>query len=198
MIRINLLGLKKEVTRSRMPSVSVEGAKATALLVVILAVAVALLAGHYYKLTNEKAQLDKELAAAETEKARLAQVKTAYEEFQKRTQLLSRRINIIEGLKKAQTGPVTLLSTLANTVEASGPLWLTSFGNEGARINLEGVANSVNTVADFITNLKRCGQFKNVEIKETYEDSQLKDVSTFFFSVSAELVAAQPAGGGKS
>jgi Tfp pilus assembly protein PilN len=196
MIRINLLGLKKEVTRSRMPSISMEGAKATALFVVILALAVLGLAGHYWMLNSEKVKLDDEMKMAEAEKARLARVKAEYEQFQKATQALERRINIIEGLKRAQTGPVTLLNTLAATVESSGPIWLTSFDAEANKITMAGVANSVNTVADFITNLKNCGQFKNVEIKESYQDASSKQVMMFLFSITADVVAPQSSGGG--
>jgi Tfp pilus assembly protein PilN len=196
MIRINLLGLKKEVSKSRMPSISMEGAKATALFVVILALAVLGLAGHYWMLSSEKAKLDDEMKVAEAEKARLARVKAEYEQFQKATQALQRRINIIEGLKKAQTGPVVLLSTLATTVESSGPIGLASFDAETNKITMGGVANSVNTVADFITNLKSCGQFKNVEIKEWYQDPSIKVVSIFVFSITADVVAPQPSGGG--
>lgn len=197
MIRINLLGMKKEVSKSRMPSISMEGAKATALFVVILALAVLGLVGHYWMLSSEKAKLDDEMKAAETEKARLARVKAEYEQFQKATQALQRRINIIEGLKKAQTGPVVLLNTLAATVESSGPIWLTSFdADDKNKITMAGVANSVNTVADFITNLKKCGQFKNVEIKESYQDASSKEVMMFMFSITADLVTAQPSGGG--
>jgi len=199
MIRINLLGLKKEVDRKGigMPSISMEGAKATALFVVILALAVLGLAGHYWMVSSEKAKLEDEMKMAEAEKARLARVKAEYEQFQKATQALQRRINIIEGLKKAQTGPVTLLNTLAATVESSGPIWLTSFdADDKNKITMAGVANSVNTVADFITNLKSCGQFKNVEIRESYQDSSSKEVMMFVFSITADLVTTQPSGGG--
>jgi Tfp pilus assembly protein PilN len=196
MIRINLLGLRKEVSKSRMPSISMEGAKATALFVVILALAVLGLAGHYWMLSSEKVKLEDEMKMAEAEKARLARVKAEYEQFQKATQALQRRINIIEGLKKAQTGPVTLLNTLAATVESSGPIWLTSFDAEANKITMAGVANSVNTVADFITNLKNCGQFKNVEIKESYQDASSKQVTMFLFSITADVVAPQSSGGG--
>lgn len=197
MIRINLLGLKKEVSKSRMPSISMEGAKATALFVVILALAVLGLAGHYWMLSSEKVKLEDEMKMAEAEKARLARVKAEYEQFQKATQALQRRINIIEGLKKAQTGPVVLLNTLAATLESSGPIWLAGFEvDDKNKIVMAGVANSVNTVADFVTNLKSCGQFKNVEITELFQEPSSKQVELFIFAVSAEMVPPEPSGGG--
>jgi len=201
MIRINLLGLKKEAAKKGMgmPSISMEGAKATALFVVILALAVLGLAGHYWMLSSEKAKLDGEMKVAEAEKARLARVKTEYEQFLKASQALQKRISIIEGLKQAQTGPVVLLNTLAATVESSGPIWLGAVEvDDKNKIIMAGIANSVNTVADFVTNLKSCGQFKNVEITEWYQDPSSKQVDIFFFAVSAVVVTPQPSGGGKS
>jgi Tfp pilus assembly protein PilN len=196
MIRINLLGLKKEVAKKGMPSISMEGAKATALFVVIVALAVLGLAAHYWMLSSEKVKLDEEMKTAEAEKARLSRVKAEYEQFQKANQAYERRINIIEGLKNAQTGPVTLLTTLAATVESSGPIWLTTFDAEASKITMAGVANSVNTVADFVTNLKNCGQFKNVEIKDWYQDASAKEVPIFLFSITADLATPQSSGGG--
>jgi Tfp pilus assembly protein PilN len=196
MIRINLLGLRKEVAKSRMPSISMEGAKATALFVIILALAVLGLVGHYWMLSSEKAKLDDGMKVAEAEKARLARVKAEYEQFQTATQALQRRINIIEGLKNAQTGPVTLLNTLAATVESSGPIWLAGFEvDDKNKIVMAGVANSVNTVADFITNLKSCGQFKNVEITELFQEPSSKQVDLFVFAVSVEMATPEPSGG---
>ena len=177
-----------------MPSVSMEGAKATAVFVVIVALAVLFLAGHYTVLDREKATLDKQLSDARAEKATLDNLKRQVEEFEKKKQLLTRKINIIEALKKNQTGPVTMLNALATTVESSGTLWLTSFTNDGAKISVDGVAGNVNTVADFITNLKRSGYFKNVEIQQSYEDDT-KAISTFVFSITAEIAGSEPPAG---
>jgi Tfp pilus assembly protein PilN len=192
MIRINLLGLKKDTTRSRMPSVSFEGAKSTVIFAVVLVLAVGVLAGRYLLLTSEGERLRTEIKAADAEKTRLARVKTELDQFEQRRELLTHRISMIEALKKDQTGPVNALNALADTVEASGTLWLTAFDTTGRRLRIDGVAASVKTVADFITNLNRSGQFANVEIRDTYEDDRNKDLTVFMFSITAEMAQAGP------
>jgi len=191
MIRINLLGTKKEKSRTRMPSVSMEGAKATALFVIIVLAAVAVLGVHYTRLNSEYTRLNEDLRKAEAEKRRLQAVKAQFDENVTKKQLLTRKHDIIAALTRNQTGPVTMLNALAATVESSGTLWLTSFTNDGSKVSLDGVAGNVTTVADFITNLKRSGYFKNVEIKESYEDDT-KVVSTFVFSITADIAGAEP------
>ncbi len=191
MIRINLLGIKREKVKTRMPSVSVEGAKATVVFVIIVVAAVAALGVHYTMLSSENTTLNEELRKAEAEKRRLQAVKEQVDAFEKKKALLTKKINIIEALKRNQTGPVTMLNALANTVQSSGTLWLTSFTNDGNKIAVNGIAGNVNTVADFITNLKRSGYFKNVEIAQSYEE-ETSGVSTFVFTISAEVAPPEP------
>ncbi len=197
MIRINLLGIKKEKAGTRMPSVSVEGAKATALFVVIALLAVGWIGFRYTTLTSENARLNEDLRKAQAEKQRLQAVKEQVDAFEKKKQLLTKKINIIETLKRNQTGPVTMLNALANTVQSSGTLWLTSFTNDGTKIAVNGIAGNVNTVADFITNLKRSSYFKNVEIAQSYEEETPGGGSTFVFTISADVAPpeAPPATG---
>jgi Tfp pilus assembly protein PilN len=72
-------------------------------------------------------------------------------------------------------------------VAASKTLWLTTFDNTGNRLNMAGLATSVNAVADFIGNLKRTGYFNNVEIREIIQGSVMAGVTTFGFSLGVEL-----------
>ncbi len=198
MIRINLLGIKKEARRAAGPAVSLEGAKLTGLALVFIGLGVAVVVGHYWYLEKETARLQVELKKAQDEQKRLEQVKAQLAENQKRHDILKQRNDVIDKLVRAKTGPVEMLNSLANVVQASGPMWLTNFDNNGDRVTIEGVANSVDTVANFIGNMKRSGYFKNVEIKESYQDDKNKDVANFVFQLSAELAlpASQAAAAG--
>ena len=53
-------------------------------------------------------------------------------------------------------------------------------------MNLEGMALSTDAVANLITNLQKTGYFKNIEIKETYQDEQIKDMQAFQFTLTCE------------
>jgi len=189
MIRINLSGAKKEVKKAGGgPSVSLEGAKLTLFFVGFLLLGLGYVAGRYYQLQSKGTELDEKIVVAEKEKARLATVKAQYEQQEAYKRDLSRRIDIIEGLKRGQTGPVEMLNQLAGAVQANKTLWLTSFDNVGNRVNMVGSAISVTAVADFINTLKRTGYFSNVEIREAYQDDRSAAMTTFLFTLTAELV----------
>jgi type IV pilus assembly protein PilN len=190
MIRINLLGGRKEVARA--PAVSVEGAKLTVLLVIVL-VAAGVLVFDWQRISSQKAKLDKRMADAQTEKARLEGIKKQHDQYLQYKQTLEDRIDIIQELQDKKTGPVRLLNTVVNTVGLSEHLWLTSFSGKDDRVSMNGVADSVNTVADFITNLKRSGRFKSVEIQQSYQEDQIKGFPTFVFSINAEWAQLTPA-----
>lgn len=56
---------------------------------------------------------------------------------------------------------------------------------------MEGASASVNSVANFITALKRSGYFQKVEIKETKQDDRNSGIQTFLFQMSAEISPPQ-------
>ena len=47
-------------------------------------------------------------------------------------------------------------------------------------------ALSTNAVANLIANLQKTGFFSNVEIKETFQDDQIKDMQAFQFTLTCE------------
>jgi Tfp pilus assembly protein PilN len=69
---------------------------------------------------------------------------------------------------------------------------------KGNNLAIEGASASINSVANFITALKRSGYFQKVEIKESKQDDKNLAVQTFMFSITAEItpppiVQARPA-----
>jgi Tfp pilus assembly protein PilN len=89
-------------------------------------------------------------------------------------------------LRAAQTGPVNLLNTVGSTVNNTEAVWLNTMKDQGASIDIEGLALSQDAVANLITNLQKTGFFKNVEIKETFQDDSVKDMQAFLFTLSCE------------
>jgi Tfp pilus assembly protein PilN len=61
----------------------------------------------------------------------------------------------------------------------------------GNTITFDGEASSVNAVANFLTQMKRSGYFDKVEIKEAKENDIVKSVTTFAFSMTAEIASSQ-------
>jgi len=58
--------------------------------------------------------------------------------------------------------------------------------DQGASIAIDGTALSTDAVANLIANLQKTGYFKNIEIKETYQDEHVKDMQAFQFTLTCE------------
>ena len=72
------------------------------------------------------------------EKARLEQLKTQVDEFERQKGVLQQRINVIEQLQRNRTGGQELLDALANTVTRTDTLWLTSLDRKGDGLTIHG------------------------------------------------------------
>jgi len=103
-------------------------------------------------------------------------------------------VTTIEQLQKDRTGGQELLDQVANTVSRAENLWLTSMKKSGTTVTFEGSAASINSVANFITALKRSGYFQKIEIKESKQDDK-NTVQTFLFTINAEIAPNGPAAG---
>ncbi|HUN88014.1 MAG TPA: PilN domain-containing protein [Terriglobales bacterium] len=187
MIRINLLGVPRKKAKSRGPVISVGGGVNMTLVGVVILGAVA--AGNYYyynQLNADTQKLQTELTAAKNDNLRLSQIKARYTERQKQFDLYDHRVKVIHQLQESQTGPLDLMATIANTVNNTDAVWLSTMNEDGNNINLSGTALSATAVANLLTNLKKSDYFKTVEIKETHQDEGVKDMQAFQFSIVCE------------
>jgi Tfp pilus assembly protein PilN len=194
MIRINLLGVPKKTTRGgrRASTVAATGGggegSSTLVLGLIFAGALAVLIGlaHVW-VQREHVVLEKNLQKAQMENQRLADVKAKYEASKKKADLYERRVRVIDELKSAQSGPVDLLNLVADTINSTDAVWLDTMTNDGKTLNFTGMALSPNSVADLMANLRKTGAFRTVEIKETSQDSAVKEVQAFKFELICEM-----------
>ena len=198
MIKINLLGLKKEIKKSAAPQVSLAGTALSAALVVFLLAGLGWDYYRYYTLNSDTDKIAADFAKANKEKARLEGVKKQYQALQDNKALLVKQIDVISALERGRTGPVEMLASLANTVVSTKTMWLTTFENTADKVHMTGFATSADTVADFLRNLKDTGQFTNIELKDTAQaDNKDLGFSTFQFEVTAQLTNVPQTGSGK-
>jgi type IV pilus assembly protein PilN len=185
MIRINLLGqIRPKAARRPVDT----GAAMPVVFIGAGLILGALVLGFFYftwqnQLNKENAEI-KRLTAQKTE---LEQTKQQVELFEKQKDLLQRRVSTIEQLQRDRTGGQELLDMVANTVSRTENLWLTEMVRKGSVLSMEGTSASVNSVANFITALKRSGYFQKVEIKEAKQDDKNTAVQSFAFQISAEI-----------
>jgi type IV pilus assembly protein PilN len=188
MIRINLLGISKPKKGKRGgggPAMSVEGPSILIVGVVLIAIS---LAGSYfyYNVANKHHdELTASLTKADDRIHQLSGIKTKYEEKDKQAKMLQKRFDVIDQLRAAQKGPVELLATLGDTVNSSEAVWLNTMKDDGGSVTLDGVALSNVALANLMTNLKKTGYFKNVELKETLQ-GDFKNIQTFNFTLVCE------------
>jgi type IV pilus assembly protein PilN len=152
----------------------------------VLLIAVAINAGYWYQLDREKKSIEVKARVAEQKNRELAEIKAKYLERQKQADSYKRRVDVIDQLRANQTGPVNLLSTIGDTVNSTEAVWLTSMQDQGANVAIDGTALSSDAVANLISNLQKTGYFRNIEIKETSQDSAVKDMQAFQFTLTCE------------
>jgi Tfp pilus assembly protein PilN len=141
---------------------------------------------YWYRLDHQAKAIEAHMKVAEQKNRELADVKARFLERQTQANNYKRRVDVIDGLRTNQTGPVNLLAMLGETVNNTEAVWLSKMDDSGTSVNLEGTALSADAVANLIANLQKTGFFKNVEIKETYQDEQIKDMQAFQFTLTCE------------
>jgi Tfp pilus assembly protein PilN len=190
MIRINLLGVPRKVKggkRPSAPSMPGEGSSTIVLVVGFLALLLVGIMGSWYWVTQlERPKLQRNLQVAIAENQRLADVKIRYEASQRKADMFKRRLKVIDDLKEAQKGPFDLLNRVADTVNKTDAVWLEAMTDDGRSIDFTGMALSADAVADLMANLRKSGAFKSVEIKETAQDSSVRELQAFKFELICE------------
>ena len=193
MIRINLLGApkpkgkNKSVAAVSVPSVDLSSLGTPVIWVVVVLIIAGLLnAGYWYKLDREKKSLAAQMRVAEQKNRELADIKARYVERQKQADAYKRRVDVIDQLRKNQSGPVSLLAMIGDTVSDTEAVWLNSMQDQGANVAIDGMALSSDAVANLISNLQKTGFFRNIEIKETFQDESVHDMQAFTFTLTCE------------
>lgn len=191
MIRINLLGTPKAKNRrggaAAAPAIEMGdvGSPMVKMLVAI-ALTIAINGFTWFRLDRQAQSIDAKMKVAEQTNRELSDVKAKYLERQKEADNYKRRVDVIDQLRKGQSGPVELLNTIASTVNGTEAVWFNTMKDQGANISIEGMALSTDAVANLIANLQKTGYFKNIEIKETYQDDTVKDMQAFQFTLTCE------------
>jgi Tfp pilus assembly protein PilN len=192
MIRINLLGIpkaKRGGKRAAAPTSVGEGPSTSLLVIIFVILLSAGLWGWYNVVQKQRDSLTVELKKATAENLRLSEVKAKYEAERRKSEQFEQRFKVIDQLKTAQTGPVSMLSMVADTITKTDQVWLEAMTDDGKIIDFSGLALSPNAVANLMANLEKSGKFKSVEIKETSQAAEIKELQAFKFELLCEKLA---------
>ncbi|HTD24107.1 MAG TPA: PilN domain-containing protein [Terriglobales bacterium] len=199
MIKINLLGAPKPKRGGKRVATTTvtditgmgggggEGPNPIVIILVFLVVAI-LAVGYFYLQASSKAKkLQDEIAKEDQENRRLSAVKAKYDQEQRVRDNYERRVKVIDDLRANQSGgPVNLLTMIGDTVNNTDAVWLNTMQDKGPNIAIEGTALSSTAVANLIKNLQKTGYFKSVEMTETVQDPNSKDLQEFTFKLTCE------------
>jgi type IV pilus assembly protein PilN len=174
MIRINLLGQASgpAAPRDRAPT----GPKAPSqgggylLAILILGGALGFIAWRTLSAQQQISKLDQDIQYFTQEKARLQAVIAQVNEYEAKVKRLEEKENLIERLKRERTGPVHMLDELS--AQLPDFIWLTGMSQTPGSINVEGVAASYVSIADYIRKLEDTAYFQNVELVDARQEKE--------------------------
>jgi type IV pilus assembly protein PilN len=151
MIRINLLGVERKQARKAAGPTFDIGQKLTVACSLVLVVGVLGIGYWYWWLNESSARVDREIAAANAEAARLRSLLTEVTQFETRRAQLTQRVQLIEQLRGGQAVPVQLLDHVSRSLPDM--LWLTSMEQNGPELKIQGQTTTLIALSDFVANL---------------------------------------------
>ncbi|MEO8274647.1 MAG: PilN domain-containing protein [Thermoanaerobaculia bacterium] len=165
MIKINLLAEGKRPVVARKAKSALGGggggggAREVGNLLLVTGVVAGLLAGGawFFLVQSKLSQKEKEVQTAEKEVEELKQVIKEVDDYKIKKTELERKIDVINGLKANQRGPVQIMDQVSRSLPEL--LWLGNMEVNPSSISLRGSAFNMSAVANFIDNLDKVEEF---------------------------------------
>ena len=172
MIRVNLLPAeKRKAPKASKARVKREIPFTTIIIGLLLAAIVSALCFWYYLLLDQ--QIEAVNHQADQVRADIARLNITIQEVERleaQISELKQKIQIIENLQEAQTGPVIMMDELARALPQR--VWIESVSENGVSISIKGVGADNIVVASFMENLERSAKFRRVELSTTSSASR--------------------------
>jgi type IV pilus assembly protein PilN len=180
MIKINLLLARKEKKKVGMSKEIVVLILSVFLLLVLLVIV-------QWRIDKEK---ENTIAQISNTKKEITYYKSLIAEVDKAKALqktLQDKLNVINSLRKEKSSPSRVLDELS--IDKPEKIQLESLKKEGGKLGIEGIALDDETVANFMTNLRKSKVFKNVDliVSEQIEQSKIK-LKKFILSCEISLM----------
>lgn len=164
MIRINLLAERRSV--KAVSKGFQAGQKITVIGSLLLVLTLALVGWRYWAIGQQEAQVAREIAAAQREELRLAEILKQVQEFELRKQQLEQRVALIDELRKGQNAPVHMIDQISRALPDM--TWLTGIRQEGYALTIQGRCLTLTSLSDFVGNLEASRYFvRPVEIVDS-------------------------------
>jgi Tfp pilus assembly protein PilN len=178
MIKINLLLARREKRKAALGKE-----------LIVLIVSVVLLLGTLvfiqWELTKRKEDTYTQITKTKNDIAYYKSLTTEVEKKKEEQRMLQNRLDIINSLRKQKASPAKVLDELS--IDKPEKLQLESLKKEGTKLGMEGIALDDETIANFMTSLRKSKLFKNVDlvVSEQVEQSKMKFKK---FILSCEII----------
>ncbi|HSE91956.1 MAG TPA: PilN domain-containing protein [Methylomirabilota bacterium] len=123
---------------------------------------------YWLTLHREEARLTAELDRARSENERLKVANGQAGNIKERVVEMQKRVASVHDLVKSQGRPIQLLDAFVDTIPQD--LWITALEEKNAVVKIVGTAYSSTAVSDLMSNLKRSGKFKDIDIAIARQD----------------------------
>ena len=164
MIRINLISERRSV--KAVSKGFQAGQKITVIGSLLLVLTLVGVGWRYWALGQQQAQVVREVAAAQREEQRLAEILKQVAEFEVRKQQLEQRVALIDELRKGQNAPVHMVDQISRALPDM--TWLTTLKQEGFTLTIQGRCLTLTALSDFVGNLEASRYFvRPVEIVDS-------------------------------
>ena len=201
MIRINLLPSERKQKKS---SAATTGQKVIVGSTLVIVAALGFVGWRFTTLSRQSTQLDADLASATQERTRLQSIIKQVKQYEVQKGQLKERVDLIEQLRAAQTGPVHMLDQISRALPPT--VWLTKMTDDpkdtsdkaGNTVQIEGSTTSQTAVTEFVQNLEATNYFKrSIDIVKS-DQGRLTDLKTnlitYDFTIKAIFAVPVPAG----
>ncbi len=179
MIKINLL--REGKGRGEGPR---RGKKELLILILCLGLLLLLFGVDQWRMSRAMEETSTEIANAEKE---IARFQTLYAELAKAKEaqkILQEKLNVINTLRKEKATPAKVLDELS--IDKPDKIQLELVKKDGEKLSIDGIALDDETIANFMTNLRKSKLFRNVDliVSQQIEVSKIKLKK---FSLSCEI-----------
>lgn len=179
MIKINLLLARKEKKKAAL------GKELTVFIASVVLLLGTLIFAEW-EISTKKEETDAKISKVKQEIVHYKSMATELEKKKEEQRILQKRLDTITSLRKDKSKAAKVLDELSMLKPER--LHLESLKRDGAKLNLEGIALDDETIANFMTSLRRSKLFKSIDlvVSEQVEQSKMKFKK---FILSCEIIS---------
>jgi len=178
MIKINLLKARKGIKK-------IGVRKELIVFILSMGVVLALLFVVQWFIGGEKDKTVAQISNTKKEIEYYKSLRTEFEKAKEQQKVLQDKLNVINLLRKEKSSSAKVLDELS--IDKPEKVYFESVKKDGSRLGIEGVALDDETVANFMTNLRKSKLFKNVDLIVS-EQIEVSKIPLKKFILSCEII----------